>query len=245
MRAILTYHSIDDSGSPISVRPEAFRSHVSWLASGAVDVRPLDEILGGDPGEAAVAITFDDGFRNLAETAWPLLRRHGLPATLFVPTAHVGTDNSWPGGPEPGIPTLPLLDWEALGRLVDEGLRLGSHGSRHHDLRSLSADELAENLDGSAEEIGQRVGARPRTFAYPYGHLNPGVVDAVRSRYDLACTTDLRVLGPTEDALRLPRVDAYYLQSPGRLDGFGTPAFRAWLRARALARNLRAALRGG
>ena len=45
MRAILTYHSIDGSGSPVSVDEAAFRRHVDWLASGAVDVVPLERIL--------------------------------------------------------------------------------------------------------------------------------------------------------------------------------------------------------
>ncbi|TFG50637.1 MAG: polysaccharide deacetylase, partial [Gemmatimonadales bacterium] len=45
MRAILTYHSIDDSGSPISVAPEQFRAHVRWLQSGVIRVVPLAELL--------------------------------------------------------------------------------------------------------------------------------------------------------------------------------------------------------
>src|SRR5690606_37701023 len=60
MRAILTYHSIDESGSPISVSREAFRAHVRWLASGAVKVRPLAELVDARDGGDAVAITFDD-----------------------------------------------------------------------------------------------------------------------------------------------------------------------------------------
>jgi peptidoglycan/xylan/chitin deacetylase (PgdA/CDA1 family) len=245
MRAILTYHSIDDSGSPISVSPASFRRHVEWLASGAVPVRPLAELLSG-PGETdAVALTFDDGFRSLAETAWPLLQDHGLPATLFVPTGHVGETNTWPGGPDPGIPTLPLVDWDTLGAMAGEGLQLGSHGRRHHDLRTLEPERLAEELDRSAEALERATGARPRSFAYPYGYLNEAVVGAVGDRFELACTTELRTLDPRDDLLRLPRLDAYYLQAPGRLESFGSPRFRAWLWLRARARAVRAMLEDG
>jgi peptidoglycan/xylan/chitin deacetylase (PgdA/CDA1 family) len=244
MRAILTYHSIDDSGSPISVSEASFRRHVEWLASGVVRVRPLAELLCGPVETDAVALTFDDGFRNFAETAWPLLREHGLPATLFVPTGHVGETNTWPGGPDPGIPTLPLVDWDTLGRLAGEGLALGSHGRRHHDLRTLDAARLADELDRSAEALERTTGERPRTFAYPYGYLNDAVVQAVRDRFELACTTELRVLDPEDDPLRLPRLDAYYFRAPGGLESFGSPRFRAYLWLRARARAARSLLRG-
>ena len=95
MRAILTYHSIDDSGSPISVAPEEFRAHVRWLSSGLVRVVPLAELVTLPPEEEAVAITFDDAFQNFASVAAPLLYEHGLPATLFVVSGRVGRDNAW------------------------------------------------------------------------------------------------------------------------------------------------------
>jgi len=109
MRAILTYHSIDSSGSPISVSPSAFRAHVRWLASGAVRVLPLDELVSAGDDEDAVAITFDDGFENFATEAAALLAQHGLPSTVFVVPEHVDGTNAWGGSDAPGIPTLPLM----------------------------------------------------------------------------------------------------------------------------------------
>jgi peptidoglycan/xylan/chitin deacetylase (PgdA/CDA1 family) len=72
MRAILTYHSIDDSGSPISVAPEEFRAHVRWLGSGAVRVVPLAKLVTLPPDDDAVALTFDDAFENFSTIAAPL-----------------------------------------------------------------------------------------------------------------------------------------------------------------------------
>jgi hypothetical protein len=69
MRAVLTYHSIDESGSVVSVPEAAFRSHVEWLASGAVRVVPLEELLSMDDGVDAVAITFDDGPESFGAVA--------------------------------------------------------------------------------------------------------------------------------------------------------------------------------
>src|SRR5262249_42342025 len=79
VRAILTYHSIDDSGSVISISPSQFVEHLRWLASSSVDVVAVSRLLSTTSDRNAVAITFDDAFENFATHAWPLLREHGLP----------------------------------------------------------------------------------------------------------------------------------------------------------------------
>ena len=243
MRAILTYHSIDDSGSPISVDPDAFRRHVEWLAGGEVRVTTVAGLLAEPPDSQAVALTFDDAFVNFESTAWPLLRRHRLPVTLFVPTSHVGRDNTWSGAPEPGIPDLPLLDWPALGKLAAEGVTLGSHTRSHCDLRGLDPDRLADELQRSADEILDRTGNRPTVFAYPYGFTDERSVEATRGIYDAACSTEFRALGSREDRHLLPRLDAYYFQGPAGLDDWGSFRFRSYVALRSVGRQVRALIR--
>src|SRR6202043_11676 len=91
--AILTYHSLDDSGSVISVPPALFRRQMDFLAASGIPVVPLNEVM-KRPG--SVAITFDDGFRNFADHAVPVLERHRLPATVFVVSRYCGLTNDWP-----------------------------------------------------------------------------------------------------------------------------------------------------
>lgn len=244
MRAVLTYHSIDPSGSPISISRAAFERHCRFLRDGPVSVVPLDRIAAVPGEDDAVAITFDDGFVNFASDAWPLLREHGLPATLFVATRRVGASNAWEGRDEPGIPTLPLLDWSALARLAAEGLDLGSHSRTHPRLRRANGQELEDELRGSAEDLARELGRRPSSFCYPYGDHDARVVEAARAVYARACTTDLRALGPGEDPLRLPRLDAYYLRAPGRLESFGGAGLRFHLWFRRAGRCLRNAVSG-
>jgi peptidoglycan/xylan/chitin deacetylase (PgdA/CDA1 family) len=110
MRAILTYHSIDESGSAISISESVFRGHVSWLARGGVRVVSLDALMRLPADANAVALTFDDGFVNFGDIAAPLLADHGLPSTLFVVSDAVGKTNRWPGRADRGIPELPLLN---------------------------------------------------------------------------------------------------------------------------------------
>lgn len=245
MRGILTYHSIDASGSPISIDVEAFRGHVEWLASGAVDVLSLEALTAAPAASGAapaLAVTFDDGFENFADLAWPLLRDAGLPVTLFVPTLCVGGTNAWGGVEQPEIPTLPLCNWDALRRMLDEGLVLGSHGRTHAPLSEVSDERLIDELAGSWSDLELRTGVRPRALGYPYGDLDERVLEAAREHYDLGCTTQLEALAPDSGKLALPRLDAYYWRGPRGLRGWGSTPFRGRLWLRRQARDLRARL---
>ena len=237
------YHSIDDSGSPISVGRDSFRAHVTWLASGRVKVVPLEEILAGEPSTDAVALTFDDGFANFATEAAPLLLERRLPVTLFVVADQAGKTNAW-GGYEPaGIPVLPLLGWTELGRLAEAGVTLGGHTRTHPPLIGLSPEALREEIAGSAERIETECGVRPGTFAYPYGAYDQAAVAAVADVYRLGCTTELKLLGKAESSHLLPRLDMYYFQRHGRLEAWGNRSFQWRLAVRRRARAIRQALR--
>jgi peptidoglycan/xylan/chitin deacetylase (PgdA/CDA1 family) len=234
MRAILTYHSIDDSGSAISVDAATFRTHAAWLSEGGVPVVGLESVL--ETTGPAVAVTFDDGFRSFAQEAWPLLRDRAIPVTLFVVSDRVGGRNDW--GRPGRVPELPLLDWHELGRLVEEGVTLGAHTRTHPDL-TRAHDSIGDELDGCVERIERETGVRPSSFAYPFGRLDAAVVTAVRSRFEAACTTELRPLGYDEDAHRLPRLDAWYLRNGTRLEEWGTPRMERYLRRRRRLRRAR------
>jgi peptidoglycan/xylan/chitin deacetylase (PgdA/CDA1 family) len=244
MRAILTYHSIDDSGSPISVAPEEFRAHVRWLVSGTVRVVPLAELATLPPDEDAVALTFDDAFENFSTMAAPLLHEHRLPATVFVVSGRVGRDNAWGDRPDPRVPTLPLLDWTGLGWLMEEGIEIGAHTRTHPHLTRISPAMLEDELLGSADEIRRKLGMTVREIAYPYGDVNGDVVAAARRHFVRGYTTHLQPLAREDDPLQLPRLDMYYLRAPGWLESWGSARFgqRLWLRAQA--RRLRQVLSG-
>lgn len=86
---ILCYHSVDPAWeSPLAVRPEEFEAHCDWLTRHRTVVPLADAATRLDrsgrlPSGLAV-ITFDDGFTGVLDHALPVLRRHGLPATVFL-----------------------------------------------------------------------------------------------------------------------------------------------------------------
>lgn len=240
MRAVLTYHSIDSSGSAISISEGDFRRHVTWLASGRVRVVPLDAIATLEGDDDAVALTFDDAFQNFGTIAAPLLEEHSLPATLFVVTELAGGTNAWQLRQGPAtIPVMPLLDWSGIAVVAQRGITIGSHGRTHRPLTSLDADDLSDELHGSALDLKRELGMTPTTFCYPYGDASARERDEAAHVYRMAVTADLRALDNSDDIYMLPRLDAYYLRQERRLERFGTPAFARYLRLREHGRRLR------
>jgi len=240
MRAILTYHSIDDSGSPISCHPETFDRHVEWLASGRVQVTTIENLVRLPPSADAVAVTFDDGFSNFGDYAAPRLLAHGLPVTVFVVANLAGGRNAWDDGPGRRTPDLRLLAWPALIRLRDQGVTLGAHGLTHRPLPGLSAAALDDELHGCARRIAEECGAAPSAFAYPYGAWNAAVGHAVAGVFQWGCTTEFRSLEPEAPPYALPRLDMFYFQRPGSLDDWGTRRFRTRIGLRHYLRRARA-----
>lgn len=243
MRAILTYHSIDKTGSVISVSPDVFDRQVRWLASSRVAVVSLTDLLQVPEDQDAVALTFDDAYANFASEAWPRLRDHGLTATVFVPTAFTGKSNDWAELPGGRMPRLPILDWHTLAKLQEEGVSLGAHSRHHPDLRGLSGQELHDEIAGSVEDIRRETGAQAAAFSYPYGFWTQATVAAVRRTCACAVTTELRALSRHDDPCLLPRLDSYYLNGTARLENFGRLNFRGYLRLRLALRTLRQRMR--
>jgi peptidoglycan/xylan/chitin deacetylase (PgdA/CDA1 family) len=241
MRAILTYHSIDASGSPISVSPDAFARHLEWLAGGAVLPLELEELLAhDDDGQDAVAITFDDAFLNTKQPILDLLERR-VPVTTFVVTDHVGGTNSWGGRAEPGIPTLPVLGWRDLAELVGAGASIEAHTRRHPRLSSLSDAMIDDELGGARERLSSELGVDARHVAYPYGDVTADIAMRASSIYRFGYTTDFRPVGSREEPMLLPRFDMYYFQAPGALDAWGQSDFHRrtrWIRARRTLRSM-------
>jgi peptidoglycan/xylan/chitin deacetylase (PgdA/CDA1 family) len=242
VRAILTYHSIDTSGSPISVSPAAFRRHIGHALSRSIRIVSMADLLAADDtADDTVALTFDDGYVNVAREAIPCLVEQGLPATIFVPTAFAGKTSEWARRDRQATPELPLLDWDALGALCEQGIEIESHTRTHRDLTDLPPAELDCEIAGAARDIEERLGRTVSGLAYPYGSVSEDVCRAAAGVHRWACTTSFRELG-SDRPLELPRLDMWYFERPGTFERWGTLAFRRWVRRRNTLRRTRAAL---
>ena len=230
MRAVLMYHSIDDSGSVISVAPKVFAEHVAWLRRSGIRVLPLDALVAMDPTDRgdAIALTFDDGFLNFGAAA-RVLEDHDLPATIFVVTSHVGRTNAWGGREQRGVPTLPLLGWSDLEALCAQGFGVGAHTHTHAVLTGLSRSRVEEEMEQCAIELDRRLGRFPRSLSYPYGAVNAAVAALAATRFDTAVTTEFAALSPGDSAVWIPRLDMYYFRHPRAIQRLGYGSLEWWV----------------
>lgn len=237
------YHSIDPSGSVISIAPQLFRFQMESLASRGLRGVSLTTLLDiWDRNEAVngiVALTFDDGFANNLDEAVPVLRQFSFSATVFVVAGRLGGDNQWPGQGS-GIPRLPLLSVEALRALPAKTLEVGGHTLDHPDLTKLTPADVERQLLGGRQRLEDLLGRAVTTFAYPLGRATPKIVERTRELYQASCSTWLAPGSTKSDRAWLPRLDAYYLRPRKVFAALGTPMITNYIRLRGLFREWRA-----
>jgi peptidoglycan/xylan/chitin deacetylase (PgdA/CDA1 family) len=240
---ILTYHSLDETGSVISTPPAVFRDQMDTFARRGFRGVALGDLLDAWSGQAALpprplVLTFDDAFRGVAEHAAPVLAGLGFRATVFAVAGYVGRTNDWPTQPA-GVPRLPLCSWAEL-RALRGVAEIGGHGFDHRPLlESLEPAARAREVADSRRALEDGLGAPVTTFAYPYGVSGPLAREAVRREYRAACGVTLRRAAPRDDLHALGRIDAYYLRPPAAARAFGTPAGETYLWLRGVGRRIR------
>ena len=244
--AILTYHSIDDSGSVLSTDPETLELQMAQLAELGYRGTSLAEVVkqsrnSGRWPERTVAITFDDGYENNLRVAQPILAQHEFTASIYLITGHVGGEHDWEP-PPPHLGRRTILDWAQVGELADAGWEIGAHTRTHPNLQDLTPGEVEQEILGSSEDVEQRLGRPVDTFAYPGGYSSPAATAVVARQFLAGCTTVLRRAIHGDPSHSLPRVDMYYLSDPARLGRLARGRLDAYLAFRRLGRRVRAAL---
>lgn len=243
---ILTYHAVEDGPPPLCLDPAEFEAHADVIAgSGAtvLTVRDLAERLtAGTLDGSAVAITFDDGFSSVGESAAPILEARGLTATVFCVAGHLGDTSDWPSARQGGFHAR-LASAPALAELAARGFEIGSHGFEHAPLAGASEEMLQREVVDSRRLLEEETGSRVTSFAYPYGAL-PGRAGAslVSTTYDAACTTVLRRVASGSERHALPRIDAHYVRNPDVLRRVLDGRLGSYLRGRGVAVRARRAL---
>ena len=176
------YHRVGPfrPGAPLkmNVSPDAFREHMSVLARRAHPV-PLDQLIAGAPPRGAVAVTFDDGYKDLIEFALPVLREFKIPAAFFVVSGGIGGTDSWVR--IDGLPNEPIMSWDDLKRVRDAGMTIGSHSATHARLDEVSGAALKDEVAGSKLALESKLGTSIAHFAYPQGRFSGEAEAAVKA----------------------------------------------------------------
>src|SRR2546421_10258306 len=178
---VLCYHAIDPAWrSPLAISPDAFARQCAWISRHR-RVASLGEVVERVSGAVRLpggvpALTFDEGFDTLHTHAMPILREHGLAATVFVVAGTLATGRpavDWVDDPPPQ--PLGTLDRIQVLEMREAGITFGSHSLAHHDLTLLGEDECERDLRESRELLEDLLGHPVRWLAYPRGRHNERV----------------------------------------------------------------------
>jgi len=201
---ILTYHRV---GGPaydeLDISRESFTEQLDVLTAHRVlSIDAALDALDTVDRSPSVVLSFDDGFADVYDHAWPLLQERQLPFVLYLASAYVGGAMRWSGQTARDADALGL-EWDQIREMVRSGLcTLGNHTHSHVPPQLSSVGEL----DRCNEMVQRHVGVRPQHFAYPWGVPVPVLSDALRTRFRSAATGRLGRNLPGTDRMLLARL---------------------------------------
>jgi peptidoglycan/xylan/chitin deacetylase (PgdA/CDA1 family) len=211
---ILMYHQISPGPSPAfrkyAVTVKAFAAQMQWLTRAGYIPISLDALIAYRSGLGTlplrpVVITFDDGFRDCAEHAVPILKAQSFTATFYLVAGLVGKTSRWLLS-ERGI-EFPLIDWATARQLVAAGFDCGCHTMSHPRLADLTPALCRDELIGARQLLEDNLGHGVTHLAYPFGSFNDSVrAIAAETGYRSACSVQVGLSRADDDPLALHRV---------------------------------------
>jgi peptidoglycan/xylan/chitin deacetylase (PgdA/CDA1 family) len=131
---------------------------------------PADSISGLNKGRRHVAVTFDDGFEGTLELVQPILKEKGVPATFFIPTAHLGREATWITNMERRRSVGHIITASKLRSFcLHDHVTIGSHGVNHLRLTELNDEEAKAELTESKQILEGITDRKINLHAFPFG----------------------------------------------------------------------------
>lgn len=184
---ILMYHSISTAMSfahpyfETCTSPQTFADQMQFLRDHEYESVDLSETLTSitprlPSSQKQVVITFDDGYRDFFDAAFPILKAHGFSATVFVVSDFANQQRT-------SGKSRTYMNWSEIRHIHSCGMRIGSHTMSHPELRKLNAEQIVIELKHSKDVIEDCLGATVQSFSYPYAfpEQDSSFVDFIRS----------------------------------------------------------------
>ncbi len=204
---VLQYHHVSESTpASTSVTPKRFREHMEYLANHDFDVVRLETLVealkkGEELPDRTVAITFDDAYESVYDTAYPLLKERDWPFTVFVNTDPLDQNKN-------GFTT-----WEQLREMADHGATIANHSTQHNHLQRRKAGEseadwrerIESEVVDAERRINEETGQNHKMVAYPYGEYNNEVKALLEKLGYTAFGQQSGPIGSHSDLRALPR----------------------------------------
>jgi len=197
----LMYHSISDKkNSSLCVAPVDFARQMEFLHKKGYSVISLDALVqeikkGRTYLPGTVVVTFDDGFEDNFTSAFPVLAKHKMSATIFLITDYLGRQKGY-------------LKWDQVLLMRKNGIEFGGHTRNNIYLPPVTDEAvLWEEVAGCKRDIEDHTGGSVGYFCYPLGGFNERVKDTVtRAGYKGACTTNRGLDKSNRDVYELNRI---------------------------------------
>ncbi len=175
---ILTYHNINNEDKNYTtVSVSNFEAQIKFLKESGYQSIGIDDLLksNADRHSKEVVITFDDGWRDNFVHAFPILKKYGLKATIFLIANQIGKPK--------------YLTKADIEKMHQNGFEFGSHTLSHPNLTTLSENQKYEELFGSRKKLEISLNMPIHFFCYPFGIYNEATVTAVKEAgYQAACS---------------------------------------------------------
>ena len=194
------YHNIGYEQSSHFVSPENFAKQMEFLKNKGYQVITLDELVEGIKNKKRfkrneLVITFDDGYKENFEYAYPILKKFGFPAIIFLVSDYMGNEKRF-------------LNWNQIRIMSKGGISFGGHTKTHCYLGLEKNDQVIwEQVGDCKKSIEQEIGVPVKYFCYPTGGFNEKVKEIVKEAgYKGACTTNRGFVSLNSDVYELKRV---------------------------------------
>ncbi len=204
---ILVYHHVaTDTPPSTTISPSDFRAHLDYLRDNDFAVLSLPELIDDLQNQRpvpdkAVAITFDDGYISIYDTAFPMLQEYGYPFTLFLSTEPINNGQA------------NYMSWEQVQHMADAGVTIANHMVEHPYMLDRREDEseqawlarMREELLTAEQTIADYTGQSHRLLAYPYGEYDDRLKTLIADEGFIGLAQNSGAVGYHSDFLALPR----------------------------------------
>lgn len=211
---ILMYHAfgkLGESASRYVVPVQRFERQMALLKRLHYRVLSLEDYLryrAEDclPPARSVVLTVDDGYLDNYAVAYPILRRYGFPATIFLVSGNVGDANRW--DKQGLLRGRPLMAWAKIQEMMQGDMTFGAHTQTHPMLTAVTADRARTEIDGSRTNLAQALDRPTALFSYPHGQYDATARSIVEQvGYSGACTTRAGLNSPSTPKFELHRTE--------------------------------------
>ena len=201
---ILMYHRVNnwaDKSDLLTVKEKTFQRQMKFLHDNKYNVISLDDLvnlikLNKKIPPETVLVTFDDGYVDNYEVAYPILKKYHIPATIFVITSLIDKD--------PG-----MLSRSQLKEMTASGLiEIGSHTINHACLnKTTSLAELKKEIGQSKKDLEAILGREVKFLSYPIGGFSPVVRNiTIGSGYKAAVSVNSGKYYPDNEIFGMKRL---------------------------------------